>query len=409
MRSLFLAPVLLLCILLLQKINRPVAIFITLGLVSIIFGFDISTSTRWQEYLPFLGESRFRTTDFKLFWTLSAIMLGGFALDQAKARGISALRGALALAIGFFIFSYLNRLAKTALLEDMLIPGNTFARIAGGTFALVIFLLVLKKYVGVGFTAAISVAIVGTVVIGIYWSEINKTPWSNDRIGIEQVYYGMAVEKRIEEGKNREIYLRPSRIGPEFPIPYPIALTSQMWSNSEINRSFSLGGYVPLKGIPRYEWMIEFAKSEESIAYYALLSESQNGWIVSKDKADLDTVNCVYERTCLINSATVSPTSWDLDKLVYSVSTTQDGLLTVNEIPWEGWQAEVCSENSCEKVTTKADLETLLLSVPVSSDTKSVSFFYQQPFKKTTWIIFWIALAGILILTRRVKKETRIN
>jgi hypothetical protein len=246
---------------------------------------------------------------------------------------------------------------------------------------------------------------VGTVVIGIYWSEVNKTPWSNDRVGIEQVYYGMAVDKRIEEGQNREIYLRPSRIGPEFPIPYPIELTSQMWSNAEINRSFSLGGYVPLKGIPRYEQMIEFAKTNESISYFALLAESQTGWIVSKDKSDLETVNCIYDQTCLVDSSTVSAIDWDLDKLEYSVSTMRDGLLTVNEIPWEGWQAEVCSEGSCEKVKTEADLETLLLSVPVSSDTKSVTFLYQQPFKKTSWIIFWLSLVGVLILSLRIKKK----
>ncbi len=405
MRSLFLAPVLLLCILLLQKINRPVAIFITLGVVAIILGFDLSTTTRWQEYLPFLGESRFRTTDFKLFWTLSALMLGGFALNQAKHKGITALRGALALVAGFLIFSYLNRLAKTALLEDMLTPGNTFARVAGGTFALIIFFLVLKKYVGLGFTAAISIAIVGTVVIGIYWSEVNKTPWSNDRVGVEQVYYGMGVDKRIKEGKSREIYLRPARVGPEFPIPYPIELTSQMWSNSEINKTFSLGGYVPLKGIPRYEWMIEFAKTKESIPYYALLAEPQNGWVASKEKSDLETVNCIYTQTCIIDGAKVLPTSWDLNKLDFSVSATKDGILVINEIPWDGWHAEVCSVDSCEKVKAESDLETLLLTVPVSSDTKSITFFYQQPYKKTSWIIFWVALLGVLLLIRRVKKD----
>ncbi len=405
MRSLFLAPVVMFCILLIQKINRSVAIFMTLGLVSIILGFDLSSTTRWQEYLPFLGESRFRTTDFKLFWTLSALMLAGFALDQAKQKGISVLRGALALAVGFFIVSYLNRLAKTALLEDMLTPGNTFARIAGGTFALIIFFLVLKKYVGAGFTAAISIAIIGTVAIGIYWSEINKTPWSFERIPEERFYYEMEVDQRILEGKNREINIRPERIGPKFPIPYPAELTSHIWSNSEVDRSFSLGGYVPLKGIPRYESMIEFALKEESVSYYALLAESQTGWIVSKDKSDLETVNCIYDQTCLIDGSTVLPIGWDLDKLEYSVSTMRDGLLTVNEIPWEGWQAEVCSDNACEKVKTKADLGTLLLSVPVSSDTKSVTFFYQQPFKKTSWIIFWFSLIGVLMLSLRIKKK----
>jgi hypothetical protein len=101
----------------------------------------------------------------------------------------------------------------------------------------------------------------------------------------------------------------------------------------------------------------------------------------------------------------VEPTEWKIDELSFSVSSSSEGLLVVNEIPWEGWQAEVCSDNSCEKVKTESDLETLLLSVPVSSDTKSVTFFYEQPFKKTSWIIFWLSLVGVLMLSLRIKKK----
>lgn len=407
MRSFFLAPILMISLFLIQRINKQIVIFTTIGIAAIVLGFDISETSRWQESLPFLGESRFRTTDFKLFWILSAILLAGFALQQAKEKGISFLRALLALGAGFATFTLLNRLAKTALLEDMLRPGNTFARTAGFVFVLMLVFFIMQRYLKFGSNIAIGLALVGTIFIGISWSEVSKTPWNNDRQGIEQVYYGMALDKRIGEGLNREISLRPSRVGPEFPIPYPIQLTSQMWSNSEINRSFSLGGYVPLKGIPRYEEMIEFAKTEESIPFYALLAKEQAGWITSTSEASKDTVNCIYQNNCIIEKSSVVAESWDLNKLQYGVQTSQPGLLVVNEIPWEGWKAEVCSSLGCETTTVKSDLKNLLLAVEISTDTEKVTFEYFQPLKRSTWIIFWLGILGIIYLMFKNKTSAR--
>jgi hypothetical protein len=107
----------------------------------------------------------------------------------------------------------------------------------------------------------------------------------------------------------------------------------------------------------------------------------------------------------LVEGSYSEPVNWDIDELKFNLSSSKAGLFVVNEIPWEGWKAEVCSESSCEKVKTESDLETLFLSVPVSSDTKNVTFFYQQPLKKTSWIIFWLSLVGVLILSLRIKKK----
>ena len=398
MRSLFLAPIVILSVLLIQKINKSIAIFAIIAAVSIFLGFDFSQTNKWQEALPFLGESRFRTTDFKLFWTLSLLMLAGLALQQVKAKGLSVIRGVAAVALAFLFFTYLNRLARTALLEDMLIPGNNYARIAGITFSLMVLFLIIKKFFAFGFSGAITLAIVGTLVIGYQWSELNKTPWSNDRVGIEQVYYGMEVDKRIGEGEGREYVTRPGRIGPEFPIPYPIALTSQMWSNSEINKTFSLGGYVPLKGIPRYESMIEFAKTEESVNYFKLLAQAQTGWIVSEDTANKQAVECITNQSCLIESTKIQATSWELNKIEFAITNSTNGLFIINEIPWQGWKAEVCSEGDCETFEADSDIETLLLSVPVKADTQKVIFSYEQPLRLLTWVIFWISILAVMIL-----------
>jgi hypothetical protein len=398
MRSFFLAPILLISIFLLQKITRPVLIYSLMALVAIALGFDLSETSRWQEALPFLSESRFRTTDFKLFWILSTIMLAGFALQQVKERGISLIRGATAIVLAFFTFTYLNRLAKTALLEDMLRPGNNFARIAGAIFVLMTVFFFLSRYFKFTINLSLTLALFGTLFIGYQWTEVNKTPWNTDRIGIEQIYYGMTVDKRIVEGKTRIINLRPERIGPEFPIPYPIALTSQMWSNSEINKTFSLGGYVPLKGIPRYEQMIEFAKTSESVPFYTLLAKAQTGWLVNNDAATLDSINCIYDQSCLVQESTVTPASWDISKLEFEISSPSDALMVVNEIPWDGWRAKVCDSNNCKVAEVNTELDQLLLAVQVEASTEKVVFEYFQPYKEISWIIFWIALALIIMI-----------
>lgn len=407
MRSFFLAPLLLVSIFLLQKINRQVVTFGFILVVALLLGFDISETNRWQENLPFLSESRFRTTDFKLFWIMSAIMLGGAALEQAKERGVSVLRGAFALGLAFLSFIYLNRLAKTALLEDMLTPGNTFARTAGIGFAFMILLFVLRRSINIGSNLAVTLAILVSIFIGYSWTEVNKTPWSNDRQGIEQVYYGMSLDNRIAEGLNKVTELRPARMGPEFPIPYPIELTSQKWSTSEINKTFSLGGYVPLKGIPRYEWMIEFAKTPESIPFYSLLAQAQTGWVVTESNSDLKAVNCIYETTCLVENARVSAKSWDLNRLEYQIETPAPGLLVLNEIPWQGWKASICSSGSCSEQLVNSNLENVLIGVPIDSQTTTVVLEYFQPYRTITWIIFWVSLAALALLMTLNKRNSK--
>ncbi len=72
--------------------------------------------------------------------------------------------------------------------------------------------------------------------------------------------------------------------------------------------------------------------------------------------------------------------------------------MVVNEIPWEGWRARVCDSNSCTDVEVNSELDQLLLAVQVDASTEKVIFEYFQPYKEISWIIFWIALALIIVI-----------
>jgi hypothetical protein len=269
--------------------------------------------------------------------------------------------------------------------------------------------LIIKKFFAFGFSGAITLAIVGTLVIGYQWSELNKTPWSNDRVGIEQVYYGMEVDKRIAEGESRNYLTRPERTGPEFPIPYQSALVNHMWSVSEVNNTFSVGGYVPIKGIPRYESMIDIALYQFGMPYFELLALPQAGWIVSERKINLDSINCIVASDCIINNSIVKPESWSIDKLKFTISSSKSGNLVINEIPWEGWTAKVCSDSDCVVYVTDFDEKTLLLNVPITSSTISVTFEYVQPLKLISWTIFVLALLLMLIIIYALSKRNVKN
>jgi hypothetical protein len=318
-------------------------------------------------------------------------MLGGSALLHAKEKNISYLRGGVALLLAFSLLGLLNHFAKTVLIKEMLVSGNQLAKFSAVAFTLIVFLLIIQKWLNFAYPLAIAITLISVLVSGYLWTSVNKATWLHDRKEVENYYYGSSVEELIIYGQQADSGLRPMRIGPRFPIPYPSELAIFVWSSTEITNRFSLGGYVPLKGISRYEESINLARHVRGVPYFSLLAKPQSGWVVDRDTSNLETIKCIYRQSCLSEDSLVEPTEWKIDELSFSVTSSGAGLLVVNEIPWEGWHAEVCSENSCEKAITDDDLESLLLSVPVSSDTKSVTFFYQQPFRKTTWIIFWIA------------------
>lgn len=409
MRSLFIMPILVISITLLKKITKPIIFFSSVAVFSIVLGFDFSQSNPWQNSLPLLGESRFRTTDFKLFLTIAILMLSAFAIQQAFEKGLLLLHAGASLTITFGYFWLLNRFAKNGgLLADVLVPGNLMARFVGITFLFIILILVLYRSLSLRFLTQIMNAtlILNVTFVGWYWSAQSTAVWSNDRVAAEQFYYGETSSEINKRVKDYEPSFREERSGPTFPIPYPAELTFQTWNKSEIDKSFTLGGLVSLKGVTRYEDLLKTAMSKDGVEYFELLRQPLSAWVVDKEQANLETAKCIIENTCINSDIKTRIISWEPSRYSVSLSEPANGLLVTNEVAWKGWKAKVCYENYCEIKSVTADVSDKMVSIILNSKIKTVEFFFEQPYKVESWVSFG---AGVFMLFVVILFHSRIK
>lgn len=411
MRSLFIAPLILLSVLLIKKVNKTVFLFLIIVVVSIILGFDFNRSDPWQNSLPLLGESRFRTTDFKLFITLGILILGGIGIQQSIENGLKPLRAGFTSIIIFGYVVALNQMAKNSgLLFDVLIPGNLIARIVGSTLFIVLFILVVKNLFNFKITNFIiyGVFLIATVAVGWFWALQSPAVWLNDRVASESFYYGetsSAINKRV---KDFQPTYRTERSGPKFPIPFPAELTFQTWNKAEIEKSFTLGGLVSLKGVTRYEEFIENAMIEEGYPYYQILRMPLSGWVVDREVANLATASCIYYQNCIKSIDELEIFDWQPDQFLVRLKGVDSGLLVINEVSWRGWQAEVCADSECSTLSVASEDSDKLVSVPINEDTTQVKFYYKQPFKLESWVGFWLGIAFLSLLAVFANRKSTV-
>lgn len=403
MRSLFILPLLIFSVFCIKKINRAAFLFSIVGIFSLIFGFDFNQTDPWQNNLPLLGESRFRTTDFKLFLTISLLLLAGIGIEQIRKYGINPVRAGVALALSFSYVLILNRLAKNAgLLSDILIPGNTIARVSGVTFFLILILFSIYYFFKIKtmMYSGLAIYLLTTIFIGWYWALQSPAVWLNDRVASERFYYGETSSEINERVRDFTPTMRGKRSGPIFPIPYPAELTFQTWNKAEMEKSFTLGGYVSLKGIIRYENFIETAMMQEGANYFELLRQPLNAWLTEAPDAGLTTADCIQASSCLTTSFDYEIKNWSSNRIDFQITNAKNGLMVINEVPWKGWKAEVCSLEQCQLVDVDTSIEQKLVATPISNEVISVSFIYMQPMKAISWAVFWLAVGFLALFTR---------
>lgn len=413
MRSLFIAPLILLSVLFIKRINTVIIMFFSILVISIFLGFDFNQIEPWQNSLPLLGESRFRTTDFKIFITIAVLILGGIGISQAMEKGVKPIRAGLILVLAFGYVTTLNFLAKNGGLQvDVLAPGNLIARVAGAVFFVILVLLIFKIHFNLlVINSLISLTmIIGTIFIGWFWALQSPSVWQTDRQAAERFYYGETSSEINKRVRNYEPTYREQRSGPAFPIPYPAELTFQTWNKAEIEKSFTLGGLVSLKGVVRFEDFIATAMQADAVNYYELLRLPLTGWIVDREKADLFTADCILKNDCTYSEVAIQITDWSPEKFKVILEDSKHGLLVVNEVPWRGWMAEVCDEATCTDFAVASDISDKLVSIEVSESTTSVTFYYKQPLRLESWISFWVGiglLATLLLIARNRNLKSR--
>lgn len=231
-----------------------------------------------------------------------------------------------------------------------------------------------------------------------YLSAQSPAVWSNDRVAAEQFYYGETSSEINKRVKDYEPSFREERSGPTFPIPYPAELTFQTWNKSEIDKSFTLGGLVSLKGVTRYEDLLETAMSKDGVEYFELLRQPLSAWVVDKEQANLETAKCIIDNSCTNLNVNSKVTNWKPSRYSIELSDAASGLLVTNEVAWAGWHAKVCSTSSCSVIPVASDLGNKLVAVQITDNANSVEFFYKQPYKTESWVGFSIGVSLLLFL-----------
>jgi hypothetical protein len=77
-----------------------------------------------------------------------------------------------------------------------------------------------------------------------------------------------------------------------------------------------------------------------------------------------------------------------------------DQRLIINEIGWRGWHGKACTgKGECQKIKIADQESNLLLNAILPKETIKVEFEYKTPGMLWTWIIFWMTVLFVSILT----------
>jgi hypothetical protein len=427
MRALFIPTTLLVSIFFIRKSKTTAYCFILIVL-GVVLGFNYPFFSAIQDPLPMLDVSRFLTNDFKAGLTLGLCLLGGYGCEQAmisarQRRSIHFFVRLLPAILGFLLLLYL---ANYASLSKMTVTaGVRWFLISLISIIVVFFILRLTsrrdktqhaRLLPITNCIAALILIGTTSMVGFLWAIHNEITWKHPRERIEVRYYGSSVATLIDNQIPIELTKRPPRQGPEFPTD-PAVLQSPAWNGNEFRRSFSVGGYVNLKGQSRFDQMILWSSQPESKNWFKALSLESTAWMLpSNVESDLRSADCVIDQSCL--SSGLAVISWKPGEINVAVPVGSAGTVVINELAYEGWRVKICTSTDCKSEAVRTGENSTFLSAPINASVTSLRFYYVTAARGVSWLLFvvgaLIAVGGCLIFPRKSKQsslkyETHIN
>ena len=404
-RTFFVIPL----ILLLTAFARGNKFITTVGLLfltgSIILGIDFPILTHWQENLPLLDLSRFRTIDFKPGISLSLGLLAGVGLDNLTKR--------------FKLFPKFKEIkfeiAQYFVILSIFLSALFIGRKVGFSaqdikvtylwvslsFFVIFTLFVLLRY-------KLQIAIQGLVIvsvcfIGISWANSFKDPWQVPRVPTENLYFGSEVSQLIANQLDKKLISRPERVGPALPIPYPGEMIIQFWNFNDLKRSYSTGGYVTIKGNKNFDKYVEYAVDKKNSNVISFLQEKSQVKFLNSEESSVDL--CFVNRTCEFNDSTYEFTEYNSGLFkINLIENVKSMRIVINEIGWNGWKARGCvSVNQCVDLDVGKQDDNLLLNAQIPAGIKTLEFNYVTPGLKNSWILFYLTLfyvAGMMLLVQ---------
>jgi hypothetical protein len=400
-RTFFVIPLILLFAFFAKRNTFAITTGLTFVILGVILGIDFPFFAHWQESLPLLDLSRFRTIDFKPPISLGLSLLGGLGFDYLKSMSKKLLINLenifrLLSAIMFMGFIYL--LASISQISETDVrTGLNWIIISVILFALIIFLISFKIKILPEILLVVSVGF-----IGIIWAYQFALPWQTPRIPTENLYFGSSSASAIESRQESVLISRPPRSAPEFPIPFPAGLVFQRYNVWELKREFTMGGYATIKGEKLFQRYISEAQKLENVSIYNYLSLGSDVRIGNSQNSLSDM--CVSTKKCLNESGSGAVTSYKPGEIKIDFENiNKESRVFINEMNWQGWQVVLCNvQNGCESPVSANDEDNLILNFSVKPDTKSVLLFYETPGMKIAWVLFWssVFLNTIYLLIR---------
>jgi hypothetical protein len=409
MRSFFVVPIMLVLAFFARYRQRFAILVLASTLGSLVLGIDTIIWSHWQEDLPLLDVSRFRTTDFKVGFVLGLVLLGSLGADRllfpARAHHpISSRqvgqRTTLAAAVvggicvvgvtgGFDVAS-----AKYGL---MWIVGSAAVVTLG------FFIANMRVREGqllrarLASDAPVLLALLCVVFVG--WSAANlfENGWNTDRLATEELYWGSTASSLVGGRAPLTADRRPERSGPAFPVAQPIEFTTQAWNTADLSRRPSLGGGANLKGQLRYEQLVAMATDPGAAPTMRTLAEPGQGWLApgALPRNQYRLTACLQDGSCTSTDARVTPAGWGPNRISYEVSTPQPGVLIVNEVAWPGWAVVTCPSagGPCTERSLTTRESRVFLSTPLAAGSHKLTFVFHTPRARLSWVLFSLGVA----------------
>ena len=405
-RTFFIVPIFIFLMVFAKKVHKLFFVSIFILVASIILGIDYSLNSHWQENLPLLNISRFRTIDFKPGIAISVTFLSAIGL-QNLIKNKSNFRSKINFSFLMIIAGLTTFIVYTFKAEDFL---QSDLNLGLKWVSLSILMLILSFILCMYSLQRVAFVIlfIGVIYIGHDWTNDYLPTWNNNISATEQVYFGQSSKSLIESKSEIKLISRPKRIGPSLPIPYPGEMIIQYWNKNELLRNYSTGGYVTIKGEEKFQKYVDYAVNKDKSVIIDFLSQESTVLFSTLDVKNSD--SCLFEKKCNFFDNTYKFLEYYPNKFKIELNPQESNLYVfINEVNWKGWTAKTCdSNNNCQEVKI-VNLENLILQFEIPKNTKYIIVQYNTPNMEISWIVFWVGMALSIIFSLIAERKNDKN
>ena len=361
---------------------------------SIILAVDLPFFSHWQENLPLMDLSRFRTIDFKPGISIALSLLAAVGLDNIITRK-RLFPKLIDIKHEFLQYLFILFITVSAIVIGRRV-GFSYQDISVTyswlLLSLVVFFIIFGT-IKFGLQTITKGLVITTVCfIGISWADSFKDPWQVPRVPTENLYFSGNVDGIIAERKSIDLVGRPDRNGPALPIPYPGEMIIQFWNSNDLKRNYSTGGYVTIKGNKNFEKYVQYALDSDKSKVISFLQKGSAAIFLKISLPFVD--DCFINKDCEPREITYDFVSYSPGNFKIRMNGLDEPTkVVINEIGWKGWSARACDANSkCSVLKVGNQDKELLLNVVVPAGTKFLTFEYVTPGLKFAWITFWVSV-----------------